>query len=77
MRIVNVTPRLRQGLQEMFDILGAGYITTAVLKQILHEIDDTLTNDDLDGMINEIDEDGSGTVDFDGEQIDQIPLNMV
>lgn len=36
-----------------------------MLKQILHEIDDTLTNDDLDGMITEIDEDGSGTVDFD------------
>jgi Ca2+-binding EF-hand superfamily protein len=47
--------------------VGAGYITTAILKQILHEIDDTLTDDDLNNMIIEIDEDGSGTVDFDGE----------
>jgi Ca2+-binding EF-hand superfamily protein len=49
----------------LYDKEGAGYITTEILKQILHEIDDTLTNEDLDGMIIEIDEDGSGTVDFD------------
>jgi len=49
----------------LYDKEGQGYITTAVLKQILHEIDETLTDADLDGMIEEIDEDGSGTVDFD------------
>lgn len=32
-------------------ILGNGYITTAVLKEILRELDDTLNNDDLDAMI--------------------------
>lgn len=48
--------------------LGQGYITTATLKQILHEIDDKLTEEELDGMIDEIDEDGSGTVDFDGKR---------
>lgn len=32
-------------------IAGNGYITTAVLKEILRELDDTLTNDDLDAMI--------------------------
>lgn len=31
--------------------LGNGYITTAVLKEILRELDDTLSNDDLDAMI--------------------------
>lgn len=30
---------------------GNGYITTAVLKEILRELDDSLTNDDLDSMI--------------------------
>jgi len=49
----------------LYDKEGAGYITTAILKQILHEIDETLSNEDLDNMITEIDEDGSGTVDFD------------
>ena len=45
---------------------GNGYITTAVLRDILAALDDKLTDEDLDGMIDEIDEDGSGTVDFEG-----------
>lgn len=74
-----------------YDKEGNGYITTAVLKEILRELDETLTNDDLDQMIEgtgkwrkksidfvlmlrlffiaEIDSDGSGTVDFDGNLI--------
>uniref|UniRef100_A0A146M919 Troponin C, isoform 1 n=1 Tax=Lygus hesperus TaxID=30085 RepID=A0A146M919_LYGHE len=44
---------------------GNGYITTATLKEILAALDDKLTPEDLDGMISEIDTDGSGTVDFD------------
>lgn len=47
--------------------LGNGYITTAVLREILKELDDKITNEDLDMMIEEIDSDGSGTVDFDGK----------
>ena len=37
------------------------------LKEILREIDNKLTEEDLDGIIEEVDEDGSGTLDFDGE----------
>ena len=40
-----------------------------VLKEILRELDETLTNSDLDSMIEEIDSDGSGTVDFDGNSV--------
>jgi len=29
-------------------------------------LDSKLTNDDLDNIIEEVDEDGSGTLDFDG-----------
>ena len=47
-------------------VAGNGYITTAVLRDILHELDDKLTPDELDAIIEEIDEDGSGTIDFDG-----------
>ena len=32
-------------------------------------LDDKLTSADLDGIIDEIDEDGSGTIDFDGISI--------
>ena len=51
----------------IYDREGNGYITTDVLKEILKEIDPGLTNDDLDNIIEEVDEDGSGTLDFDGE----------
>merc|ERR1719410_1805174 len=42
-----------------------GFITNDVLKEILREIDSSLTEEDLDGIIEEVDEDGSGTMDFD------------
>lgn len=45
---------------------GNGYIKTSSLKEILRELDDQLTDRELDMMIEEIDTDGSGTVDFDG-----------
>jgi len=44
---------------------GNGYISTDVLKEILQELDSKLTNEDLDNIIEEVDEDGSGTLDFD------------
>jgi Ca2+-binding EF-hand superfamily protein len=43
-----------------------GSISTAVLRDILAACDDKLTDADLDQAIEEIDEDGSGTVDFEG-----------
>ncbi|XP_050442795.1 troponin C, isoallergen Bla g 6.0101-like isoform X1 [Adelges cooleyi] len=49
----------------LYDKEGNGYITTDVLREILKELDDKITNEDLDMMIEEIDSDGSGTVDFD------------
>lgn len=61
---------MQQELKEAFrlyDKEGNGYITTKTLKEILKELDDNLTNDELDMMITEIDTDGSGTVDFDGK----------
>ena len=44
---------------------GNGYITTSTLKEILREIDSTLTEYNLDEIVDEVDADGSGTVDFD------------
>ncbi|KAF4524253.1 hypothetical protein B566_EDAN008799 [Ephemera danica] len=49
----------------LYDREGNGYITTGVLKEILRELDDKITPEELDMMIEEIDSDGSGTVDFD------------
>ena len=48
-----------------YDKDGLGYITTDILRGIIGELDKKLTKEDLDGIIDEIDEDGSGTMDFD------------
>merc|ERR1719341_1053401 len=60
--------QMKEELKEAFRIYdkeNQGYITNEVLKEILREIDPTLTEDDLEGIIEEVDEDGSGTMDFD------------
>merc|ERR1712045_793422 len=49
----------------LYDKQGNGYITTGTLKEILREIDSTLTEYNLDQIVEEVDADGSGTVDFD------------
>ena len=48
-------------------IVGNGFISTNTLKEILKELDNKLTDDDLENIIEEVDEDGSGTLDFDGK----------
>jgi len=60
--------QMKEELKEAFRIYdrdGQGFITTDVLKEILREIDSTLTEDDLLNIIEEVDEDQSGTLDFD------------
>ncbi|KAG7307509.1 hypothetical protein JYU34_007713 [Plutella xylostella] len=59
---------MQQELKEAFrlyDREGNGYITTDVLREILRELDDKISAEELNMMIEEIDSDGSGTVDFD------------
>merc|ERR1711874_194096 len=59
---------MKKELKEAFriyDKAGNGYIPISALKEILHELDPKLTDHELDGIIAEIDEDDSGTVDFD------------
>ncbi|KAI4456351.1 calcium binding protein [Holotrichia oblita] len=60
----STTQELKEAFR-LYDREGNGYITTATLKEILAALDDNLTSRDLDGIIAEIDTDGSGTVDFD------------
>lgn len=62
------TEAMQQELKEAFrlyDREGNGYITTEVFRDILHELDDQIPDWELDNMIEEIDADGSGTVDYD------------
>merc|ERR1712156_818396 len=56
--------QMKEELKEAFRIYdkeNQGFITN----EILREIDSTLTEEDLEGIIEEVDEDGSGTMDFD------------
>ena len=52
-------------ISNLFFFQCQGFITNDVLKDILREIDSTLTEEDLDHIVEEVDEDGSGTMDFD------------
>ena len=61
-----VQAELREAFR-LYDKEGNGYITTEVFRDILHEIDENLSPEELDMMIDEIDADGSGTLDFDGK----------
>jgi len=59
---------LKKELKEAFRIYdkeGNGFISTNTLKEILKELDGKLTDEDLLNIIEEVDEDGSGTLDFD------------
>jgi len=55
-------------VKEAFRVLdkeGKGEIHTDVIKEILQQLDDTLSEEDLKELIAEIDSDGSGWVDYD------------
>jgi len=55
-------------VKEAFRVLdkeGKGEIHTDVIKEILAQLDDSLTDQDLNDLIAEIDSDGSGWVDYD------------
>jgi Ca2+-binding EF-hand superfamily protein len=45
-------------------VLFQGFITMQTFRSILAEVDPKLSEAELDGIIAEIDEDGSGTMDF-------------
>merc|ERR1739848_909196 len=59
---------MRRELRDAFRIYDKecqGYITTETLRGLISELLAPLTSEELDGIIEELDEDGSGTMDFD------------
>ncbi|XP_071540077.1 troponin C-like [Panulirus ornatus] len=60
-----ITNELKEAFR-LYDKEGNGYITTQTLKEILKELDNKLSDSDLNEIISEIDEDGKGKVDFEG-----------
>ena len=62
--------QMRRELKEAFrfyDKDGLGYLTIETLKGILLELEPKLDDEQLMEIVEEVDEDGSGTIDFDGE----------
>ena len=49
----------------IYDREGLGYISNDTLRSLIGELLAPLTDKELDGIIEELDEDGSGTMDFD------------
>lgn len=50
----------------LYDKEARGYLTLDTFRDILRELDSTVSDDELDQILDEIDADGSGTVDFEG-----------
>jgi calmodulin len=48
----------------MYDKEGNGFISTGQIREIFQEVDPNIKDEDLDDVIDEIDEDGSGNLDF-------------
>merc|ERR1711973_396492 len=49
----------------IYDKEGQGFITTETLRGLIGELLAPLTDEELEGIIDELDEDGSGSMDFD------------
>ena len=53
----------------VLNFTGEGFLTIETLSGILLELEPNLGKDELQDIIDEVDEDGSGTIDFDGKII--------
>ena len=49
----------------LYDTEGQGFITTDTLRGLISELLAPLEDEELEGILEELDEDGSGSMDFD------------
>ena len=50
---------------KLYDREGQGFITNDTLREIITELLAPLTEEEVEGILEELDEDGSGSMDFD------------
>merc|ERR1739845_10760 len=62
---IEVMKRELKDAFSVYDKEGLGYISTETLRGLIGELLAPLTDEELDGIIEELDEDGSGSMDFD------------
>ena len=51
-------------ISQVFDTSGDGKISSSELKQVMANLGETLTDEEIDEMIREADADGDGEVDY-------------
>ena len=52
-------------IDRLYDREGQGFITTETLRGLITELLAPLTDEEVEGILEELDEDGSGSMDFD------------
>ena len=52
-------------IRRLYDREGQGFITTETLRGLITELLAPLTDEEVEGILEELDEDGSGSMDFD------------
>merc|ERR1712170_49408 len=62
---IEVMKRELKDAFRLYDKEGLGYITTETLRGLISELLAPLTEEELEGILEELDEDGSGSMDFD------------
>ena len=65
MSLFNCFLNLFFSIFRIYDKEGLGYITTETLRGLIGELLAPLTEEELEGILEELDEDGSGSMDFD------------
>ena len=60
----------------VFDKGNKGQIETTDLKIIFKTLDPDMSDDEIEAIITEVDEDGSGTLDFEGKNTFPLILNV-
>ena len=53
----------------IFDKNGDGFINAAELKQVMHTLDESLTDKEVSDMIKEADMDGDGLINYEGNDL--------
>ena len=74
--LVNLSPfyQTEKYIHIYFSFQGEGFLTIETLSSILLELEPSLGKDELQDIIDEVDEDGSGTIDFDGKNNVEYPV---
>lgn len=52
-----------------FDANRSGYISAQELRNVMINMGQNMTEEEIDGMISEIDSDGDGKINFEGERL--------